>query len=449
MERENGSRRLALGELTVALWVVLIAGALVLGADLLWVVAMGDRIRADGAVPTGVPFASAPQKDWPNPTVLAQVLLSAVHSLGWWALPVLHLALVAATLGVLVIDARRMGADERRLAVAVSLAVAGAASALVVVRFPSLSLLPFVLLGATLRGQEARPTAVFWLVPPLMVLWGNLHGAVLVGLAVLGAFTVLARAPSLTQRALVALASASALVLTSAGSRTPVYYIEALRNEAAARRTDLWSPIDLGNPLDLVMVLAALALLLLAAKSLRRWEWLVVIGLVVGTVSAARNGVWLVLFLAPVAAIARGAPTPRASAARAVPAPRVTVVVSVLALVLVSLQLARRPAELRPPGQDVAEAVVAVSAGGVVLAREPEAETFAQAGAVLWAVNPIDAFRQDVQGQFLDFLHSCTVPAEARPDLLVVAPACADGLQGHGWRRIARDGDLVLLVPAS
>ncbi len=84
-----------LPEAVVVLWVLAAAALTVLGADLLWVVALGDTVRATGAVPEGIPFAAAPQVDWPNPIVLAELLLSAVHALGGWGLAAFHLLLVA------------------------------------------------------------------------------------------------------------------------------------------------------------------------------------------------------------------------------------------------------------------------------------------------------------------------------------------------------------------
>ncbi len=151
----------------MGLWTVALAAFVIIGADLMWAVALGDLIRRDGAVPAGVPFASAPQIDWPNPAVLAQLLLSVVHGLGWWALPALQVVLVAATLLVVLADASRMGAHPGRSAAVVSLVVIGCASAFVLVRFPSLSLVPFVVLVLLLRRQEERPGRAVWLVPPL------------------------------------------------------------------------------------------------------------------------------------------------------------------------------------------------------------------------------------------------------------------------------------------
>jgi hypothetical protein len=458
MENEAASparHRFPLAEVVVAGWVVLIAGLMVLGADLLWVVAMGDVVRSQWSIPQGIPFATAPQAQWANPVVLAQVLLSWVNAAGWWALPALHLALVAAALGVVVAEGRRLGGSEARISVGVSLLVVGGASALVVLRFPTLSLLPFVALVALLRRQDDRPGRAIWWVPPLMLLWGNLHGAVLVGLAVLGVFVVAARGPRLRDRAAVGVASLSCLLLTSAGWRTPAYYVSALGNEAARRGTDLWSRPDLTHPLDLAMVLTALALLTLAWRSLRLWEWLVVAGLLLATVSAARHGVWLLLFLAPVASVAPGRRRAAEGTRReegAQPAPRWPAVALVLlvGLALVAGQVARRSERLQPPAASLVAAVRGAAGTSPVLSTEPAAETFAQAGIRVWAANPVDAFTRPAQRAFLDFLHDCTVPADASIRVAVVDSRCRAGLSGAGWAVVtSADGLTVFRRPAT
>lgn len=436
----------ALGDAAVGLWLVLLAGFVVLGADLLWVVALGDDIRATGRVPDSLPNLVAPQADWPNPVVVAEVLLSWVHSSGAAGLVALHLLLVGLTLLVVVRDGRAAGAGEWRLAASVSLVVVGAAATLAVVRLPTLSLLPFVVLVALLRHHDRVPSRAIWWVPPLVVLWGNLHGAVLVGVAVLGVFVLASGRRGLLTRAAVGLAALACLLLTSAGLRTPEYYVNALSNEAAARGSDLWARPNLAHPLDVAMVLAALALLILAARSLRSWEWLVVAGLALGTATAARHGVWLLLFLAPVAAVARGHRA--AGVAAVLRSRRAAVATAVLVVVTAALaggQLARRLDAVRPPGSDLVPVVAELAQGGTVLAVEPEAETFAQRGIRVWAANPIDAFDRSVQADFLAFLHDCRVP-DAQVDVVVVAPRCSGRIVSQGWRVTQRAGGLVILT---
>ncbi|MBM6400933.1 hypothetical protein [Phycicoccus sonneratiae] len=447
------ARALPLATVAVGAWVVGLAVFVVLGSDLLWVVALGDAVRATGAVPDGVPFVTAPQAGWHNPIVLAQVLLSVVDGLGTSALAALQLVLVAATLLVVLADGRRLGGGEGRGALVVSLVVVGAASAFAVTRLPSLSLVPFVLVVLLLRRQHDRPDRGLWWVVPLVLLWGNLHGAVLVGLAVLGVFLVLSPGGGpLVRRLGVGAGAALTLVLTSAGTGTPAYYLSALRNEAAARHTDLWARPDLGHPLDVAMLAAAALLLVLAVRGrMPLWEWVAVAGLAVGTASAARNGVWLVLFLAGAAMRARDrrpdaddatVPATRPGAARLV-LPAVTALVVALAAGVV---LAGRGSAAAAPGERFVPAVREVAQGRPVLAVEPLAETLARDGVRVWAANPVDAFPRAVQAAFLDFLHDGTVPPDADVDVVVLDTDHAGRLVEAGGWRVARDlGDLTVL----
>jgi hypothetical protein len=116
-----------------------------------------------------------------------------------------------------------------------------------------------------------------------------------------------------------------------------------------------------------------------------------------------------------------------------------------VALLLVAGQLALRSAEVRPPGESLVAVVADAAQGSPVLAREPDAETFAQAGIRLWASNPVDAFTRQTQAQFLDFLHDCTVP-EDTIRVAVVDASCRPELRAQGWSEVADNGQSVVFV---
>ena len=444
-------RRFPLPELSVGVWVVLLSFLTILGADLLWAVAIGDAARHAWAVPDGIPFASAPQVDWHNPIVLAQLLLSTVHATGPWGLAALHLFIVGLTLTVLVVESRRLGGGDLRTAFVVALVVVGCSSPFVVTRLPDLSLVPFVAAVAVMRRRHEQPGRGVWWLVPLFALWGNLHGGVLVGMAVLWVFLMFSSgAGRPLERVALGAACLLSLLVTSAGISTPVYYIGVLTNEAAARRSDLWAAPDLSHPLDLAMVLAVTLLLLLCLRQgLPPWEWAVTAGLALGTFMAARNGVWLVLFLAPAAAAQRrsGRATPATSAERPPWWVPVVVVTGVAAVVVTGLSLSRRGDELGPAGAAVVQEVQSVAAGRPVLADEPVAETLAQAGVTVWAANPIDAFPRSVQASFLDFLEKGRVPLSADVDVIVVAEDKRDDVLAQGgWAEAAHVSGYAILT---
>src|SRR5579875_3877277 len=198
---DDGARAARTWHFPGASWFVL-AGLTVLlsavttqGADLLWGVAMGDRIREGPGIPHAVPFAAAPSGDWANPMALGEVVLSVVHRLGPSALVVLHLTLVAATLALLVAHSVGTHHREARASLALTLTVIGGAATLAIARMPSLSLLPYAALVVLLLRNADRPARQLWLAVPLLGVWGNLHGGVLVGCALLALHLVCCEGP--------------------------------------------------------------------------------------------------------------------------------------------------------------------------------------------------------------------------------------------------------------
>ena len=76
---------------------------------------------------------------------------------------------------------------------------------------------------------------------------------------------------------------------------------------AAPQAPALPEPTYLSGPAPFAVVLGLLAV----RRRLSLWEYVVLVGLAVGTVVAARNGVWLLLFLAAPAATSSAVATYR------------------------------------------------------------------------------------------------------------------------------------------
>src|ERR671923_1488885 len=206
--------------------------------------------------------------------------------------------------GVLALGLRREGGDDVGGALVLLVVVIGALPALVVIRSQLFSLLLFPVLLALLRAEARAPSGRIWLLPVLLAVWSNLHGAVLVGLAVAGAYLVFARArsePLVTAGVLVA--STLAVCATPALQHTPDYYLGVLRNDAARRGIGLWAPLSLGSGFDLLLLAAAIVLLVLALRARPAlWELIAIAGLAVLTVKTARSGAWLLFVAAAPAA---------------------------------------------------------------------------------------------------------------------------------------------------
>ena len=385
----------------IALFLVL---ATVIGADLLWLVALGDRMRETGGIPDGVPFAAAPTGDWPPVLALAELLLSLLHEPGLAALLITHLVLVLATLLLVALDARRAGASGPATAIALAALFVGGLTTFGVVRLQTFSLVPFVLMLLLLRAETRKPSRRIWWAPGLILVWGNLHGAVLLGVCLLGAYLAFGRLRQRpTESVAVGLTSLLALFMTPATWRTADYYVGVLQNQAAAQNEGLWARPSLTSPFDVLMLIAVL---LFAGAALRGrprvWECVAAAGLAVATVMAARNGVWLLLFLAPLAASGR-ARRHRLGTAMTRPGPRV-VAVAVVALIVAGVGLAQRASTMAETDEELAHEVLARVGDGVVLAPAPAVESLAVHGVTIWAGNPLDAFAPEDQRAYLDFL---------------------------------------------
>ena len=306
-------RRFPLPELSVALWTALLAGLTILGSDLMWVVAMGDVIRDTGAVPHDIPFASAPAGR------LAQPDCAGPGAATRWSTPRGRSGWPACTSSW---SRRRCrwwspspaGSAGGTCAPRSSWrsSSSGAPRRSAVARLPDLSLLPFVVAVALMRRQHAQPVACRVVARAAVRALGQP--------ARRGARR--ARGARCVPRGVPRWRLADAAGPGGAGrgrrpcSRPPPGSVPrpttvgVLGNEAARRGSDLWAAPDLGNPLDLAMLVVAAVLLgMCVRRGLPLWEWLATAGPLVGTVlMTARNGVWLVLFVAPAAAGLRAQP---------------------------------------------------------------------------------------------------------------------------------------------
>jgi hypothetical protein len=392
--------------------IVALAGAV--GADARWLAALGGYITNHGTIPAGVPFAAAPTAHWHNAIVLAELLFHWLEAgLGDRGLVLAQVIAVGATVIVLLRDARAGGATEKGAGVAVLIAAIGAGPALVVARVQLFSLILFVLLMALLRAEARRPSLRIWLAVPLVALWSNLHGAVLIGLGVVFVYLAADRFRRDHWTAVgVGAGVLVALCLTPAGLGTIDYYRGLLTNEAAARGAGLWGPLSLTAPLDIVLLLAAVALgfqLWRAKPGL--WEWLVAVVLAVATVKASRSGVWLMFFLA----------VPAARAFRAVKLwDWVMPPVATLALVGLIAGLVRGPV-INGAGSALLTRAISLAHGTPIVADDLIDEQVALAGGRVWVGNPIDAFSKRDQSTYLDWLGgSRSGLAALGPDVRVV-----------------------------
>ena len=389
--------RLVLG--AAALTVLALAALLFrIGADAQWLAALGRVVDARHAVPAGVPFALAPTAHWSNTVVLGELIFGGLeNAFGDGGLMLAQLLAVTAALAVLTLDARAGGASRGGTATALLLAGVGALPSLAIARGQLFSLALFPMIALLLRAESRRPSRRIWWVVPLLALWSNLHGAVLLGLLVLFVYLVLERGRHEPPLAVaVAVAASLALLATPAGLGTVGYFRGVLSNVAAQRGLGMWAPLSLTTPLDLLLILCALPLIHRAWRSRPvRWELAVGAILILLTIKAQRDGVWLLMFLT--------VPAARTLAARRA-LPALAPIAAVLAVLALTAAVVRGPVSLGASPSLLAGALKS-AAGSPILADGAIDEQVALAGGRIWAGNPIDAFPRRVQTAYLDWVN--------------------------------------------
>jgi hypothetical protein len=298
----------------------------VIGADSRWLAAVG-AVVADGKLPHSLPFATAPTSGWHDVPALAQLVFHLLESaLGDRGLLLAQVLAVGGAFAILAYALRRQGASPAPVMLVTAIVVVGSLPAIGVVRNGLFSLVLVPVLLWLLEEEDAS----LWPTVPLFALWSNLHGTVLIGCVLLWIHVLVARRRAVPVAALATLA----VCATPALWHTPAYYHAVFVNEAARRGVQLWAPLGL-TPFDVLLVASAVALLVLARRSLRLWELVAVAVLVAGTIKSARIGEALILLLA----------FPAARGARLRTPARVHAVVVLLFLAGIAVGLARTPSD--------------------------------------------------------------------------------------------------------
>ena len=296
---------MTLPAIVLATAVASVAGTI--GPDARWLPALGRAILRASALPQGIPYASAPSAGWHNVPVLAELTFRGLEaSLGMRGLLAAQVAAVALACLLVARDAKRLGAKDAGIATVLFVVVTGGLLAFAGIRAQLFALVLFPALLLVLRSEEEAPSRRIWIVVPLLALWSNLHGSALVGLGLLLVYLVGERGRRRpAESAAVGLASLLALCATPALWSTPAYYTDALTNEAARRGYGLWAPLSVTSGFDLLLATAALLLLVGFVRARPRpWQFAAALVLAAFTVHAARNGIWLLLFVAAPAACA-------------------------------------------------------------------------------------------------------------------------------------------------
>jgi hypothetical protein len=242
---------------------------------------------------------------WIDQQWLAQLVFYELHRLGGVRLVTLtHAALVTGALALAAVLARRAGGSARSATwVSLPVLVAFWRSA-APMRPQSFAYLLFVVVLWLLLDDLRTPSRRVYLALPVLALWANLHGSVVVGSALVSGYAALEIVPSLRSRprrvrprSLVLLAAPWLCVLASPyATSLPHYYREIFSSGFGSYVTE-WAPTTL-TWVSVPFYLLAFGGIWLVARTgdkTSSFEKLAFVGLVVLGLDAERNSVWLAL----------------------------------------------------------------------------------------------------------------------------------------------------------
>jgi len=376
-------------------------------------------------------------RTWTDQQWLAQVVFYATHGLaGMRAVILLGVALVLLALGLAFATARAGGASSRSTFVAGMLAILagpwGWTLRAQTAALPLFAGVLWLLVDGARRGARLRTLLVL----PLLVLWANLHGSVVLGagLAMLLGVVELVRARRLAWIPVVlVLLSPLCVLATPYGWDIVAYYRLMLIDAPFADILREWQWSSPSATTSLFWLLGLVAAGLLALRRCRSrltfYELAVLVGTFAGAVQAVRGVIWFALAAAAIVPVALDGLLTRDD----VVAPRLNRVISLAALT--GLAIATLAFVARPASWFVSEWPAARVAAVREATRDPSVRVWATDGTADWLLWRIPDLRgrlaYDVRFELYD-----------RPALDSIVRY---GRRGEGWRTVL-DGYGVVVV---
>ena len=265
--------------------------------------------------------------NWVDQQWLAQLAFYGLWVAGNWQLAMFVVTVLS--VGAFAIAAaagRKLGASDRNTAIVLAFAfVVGASNT--VLRAQILAYPLFALVLALLLLDAKRSSRRVYLVFPLLVLWANIHGSVVVGAGLVALRGLTAAWPSLRNRHLDrrALGHSAALIglpwlcilVSPYGPSLPHYYESVLGSPGISQHVSEWQPTSLTTmPFFFILLLPALWLMGRARGALSGFAQLALLSTALLGLDALRNDIWFAITAAAVLPVALEAVRPASNAPR-------------------------------------------------------------------------------------------------------------------------------------
>jgi len=230
---------------------------------------------------------------WIDQQWLAQLAIyGLVAAVGNGVAVALNAALVVFAFAYACRVARR-SASARSVVLFAFLAVPFSFSSL---RAQTVAYVMFVPLFAFLCAESRRPTRRVWLALPLLVLWANVHGSVVIAAALVALLGLVQFFQGLRRRGVLLAAGAAASVLaTPYGFSLLGYYHSTMGNPLFKKYISEWAPPTFPSTASVPLLLIAGVGLVMIARRPRhftRFELAALLLLFLGGLAAVRSAVW-------------------------------------------------------------------------------------------------------------------------------------------------------------
>jgi hypothetical protein len=298
---ENGTLVLALAAFALVMLIALRHGLVIDG----WMALVSGRAVAQHGLPSHDTLTVwAHGHRWVDQQWLAQLAIYGLVRAGGFKLALLvHAALGVGGLAIAATAARRLGGSARSttwVALPVLIAYYPEAS---VLRPQSFAYPLFAALLWLLAVDSRKPSRHVYAVFPILALWANLHGSVLLGAAVASLAGFVAIGQALLGRprrislrsAVLALGPWPCLFVSPYALHLPTYYEKVLIGSDFGRFVSEWAPTTLTRSTAAVYLLVIVGMWLIgrAGARLTLFEKLAFVAMSIVVFQAVRNTAWL------------------------------------------------------------------------------------------------------------------------------------------------------------
>jgi hypothetical protein len=236
---------------------------------------------------------------WVDQQWLAQLAMYGLDRLGGLALVALaHVGIATIVVALSVAVARRGGADARAVFAISLVAFVPYSFVLATVRTQIFGALAFGVVLALLVSDARRPSQRVWAVLPVLAVWANLHGSVLLGagLVAVRGLTLAATPDGRRRGAALALGAAVAIVASPYLLHLPEYYRHTAFNPEFKHVTE-WQPTtpSASNAPFYLLLFIAIWAFGRHPRELSTFEWLALLVTGVAGMAAVRNAGWFAM----------------------------------------------------------------------------------------------------------------------------------------------------------